>query len=119
MTPGAVRCSAWLGVRLDSVETWNKSLETVALVGDDRVTGDEKLAHAERMEATKDQSRRPVETRAMTCDENVELTGIATEPRGSDTELATDAECEASAGEAASNSEQAGKRRGIGKLGIR
>ena len=27
VTHGAVRCSAWLGVRLDSGETWNKSLE--------------------------------------------------------------------------------------------
>ena len=61
VTHGAVRCSAWLGVRLDSVETWNKSLETVGLAGDERVTGDEKLGVAERMEATKDQSRRGVE----------------------------------------------------------
>ena len=115
---GAVRCSAWLGVRLDSEETWNKSLETVALAGNDRVTGDEKLAHAERMEVRTDQSRRSVEARGMTGDEKAKLTGVAAEPRGSDAELATDAEREACAGEAARNSEQAGKRRGIGKLGV-
>ena len=119
MTHGAVRCSAWLGVRWDSEETWKKSLETVALAGDDRKTGDEKLAPAERMEATKDQSRRRVETRGMTGDEKPPRTGIVAEPRGSDVELATDAEGEESAGQDAGNSGQAGKGRGIGKLGVR
>ena len=114
VTAVAVRCSAWLGVRLDSRETWNKSLETVVLAGDERVTGDEKLAHAERMEIRKDQSRRPVETRGMTGDENVKLAGVAAEPRGSDAELAADGEREASAGQDACNSEQTGRRRGIG-----
>ena len=104
---------------MDSVETWNKSLETVALAGDDRVTGDEKLAHAERMEVRKAQSRRSVETGAMTGDEKVKLAGVVREPRGSDAELATDAEREASAGQDARDSEQTGKRRGIGKLGVR
>ena len=47
------------------------------------------------MEATKDQSRRPVESRGMTCDEKVELTGVAAEPRGSDADLAADVEREA------------------------
>ena len=98
VTRGAVRCSAWLGVRLDSVETWNKSLETVALAGNGQVAGDEKLAHAERMEVSKDQSPRPVEPRGMTSDEKVKLAGVVAEPRGRDAELATDAEREASAG---------------------
>ena len=119
VTRGAVLCSAWLGVRLDSVETWNKSLETVALAGDDRETGDGKLADTERMEATKDQRRGPVEPRGMTGDEKPPLTGIVAEPRGSDAELAAGAEGAACAGQDAGNSEQAGRRRGIGKLGVR
>ena len=113
MTHGAVRCSAWLGVRLDSVETWNKGLETLGLAGDIRVTGDEKLAIAERMEATTDQSRRGVERSGKTGDENVARTGVVLEPRGSRADLATDAEREACAGQDACNSEQTGKRRGI------
>ena len=119
VTAGAVRCSAWLGVRLDSVETWNKSLETVALAGDDRVTDDQKLALAERMEVRKDESRRPVENGGGTGDEKVKLTGVVAEPRGSDAERGGDAEREASAGQDARDWEQTGKRRGIGKLGVR
>ena len=61
VTAVAVRCSAWLGVRLDSGETWKKNLETRGLAGDDRVTGDEKLASSERMEMKKDKSRGCVE----------------------------------------------------------
>ena len=114
VTRGAVRCSAWLGVRLDSEKASNKSLETVALAGDDRVTGDGKLAPAERMGATKDQSRRLVERRAMTGDEKPAPTGVVIEPRGSAAALAADVEREASAGQDARNSEQTGRGRGIG-----
>ena len=46
---------------MDSVERWNKSLETLGLAGDLRVTGDEKLASSERMEMKKDKSRGCVE----------------------------------------------------------
>ncbi len=90
----------------------------MALAGDGRGTGDGKLADAERMEVRKDQSRRPVETHEMTGDEKPALTGVVAQPRGSDAELATDAEREASAGEDAGNSEPAEKRRGIGWLGV-
>ena len=104
---------------MESEKALKKSLETVVLAGDDRITGDEKLAHAERMEGRKDENRRAVETRAMTGDENEVPTGVAAEPRGSDTELATDAEREGSAGQDVGNSGQTGKRRGMGKLGVR
>ena len=110
----AVRCSAWLGVRLDSERAWKKSLETMALAEGGQITGDEKMALAERMEASKEQSGRSVETRGMTGDENVAPTGVVTEPRGSDAELAADGEREGSAGQTARNSEQTGRRRGIG-----
>ena len=51
------------------------------------------------MEATKDQSRRPVENGERTGDEKVELAGVAAQPRGSGAELAADVEREASDGE--------------------
>ena len=92
MTAAPVRCSAWLGVRSDSVETCNKSLETLGLAGDIRVTGDRKLATAEGMEATKDQSPCPVENGERTGDEKMELAGIVMKPRGSGAELAADVE---------------------------
>ena len=76
----------------------------MALAGDGPVTDDQKLALAERMEATKDQSRRAVENGERTGDEKVALTGVAADPRGSDVELATDAEREASAGQDAGDS---------------
>ena len=50
VTCGAVRCSAWLGARLDSVETWRKSLGTVELAGDSRMTGNRKVELGESME---------------------------------------------------------------------
>ena len=119
VTCGAVLCSAWLCVRLESEKALKKSLETVVLAGDDRITGDEKLAPAERMEGRKDESRRGVETRAMTGDEKVARTGMVAAPRGSDAELAAGAEGEGSAGQDVGNSGQTGKRRGMGKLGVR
>ena len=84
------------------------------LAGDDRVSGDGKLALAERMEARKDESRRPVENGGPTGDEKVELAGVVVKPRGSGAELAADVEREACDGEPARNSEPTGKRRGIG-----
>lgn len=41
VTHGAVRCSAWLGVRLDSEKTWQRVCEEVALAGDGRTAGTE------------------------------------------------------------------------------
>ena len=114
MTRGAVRCSAWLGVRLDSEETGQKSLETSELAGDIQATGGRKLATTERMEGTKDQNRRPVENGGRTGDENVALTGGAAEPRGSGVQLTAEVEREASNGADANNSEQTGEKRGIG-----
>ena len=101
----AVRCSAWLGVRLDSERAWKKSLETMALAEGGQITGDEKMALAERMQASKEQSGRSVETRGMTGDENVALTGVVTEPRGSGAELVADVERESFDSEDARNSE--------------
>ena len=101
MTRGAVRCSAWLGVRLDSVETCNKSPATRRLAEADRITVDRKLAATERMKPTKDQSRRPVESGGMTGGEKVELTGVVMKPRGRGAELAADVERETSAGKGA------------------
>ena len=70
----------------------------MGLAGDIRVTGDRKLANAERMEPTKDQSPCPVENGERTGDEKVELAGIVMKPRGSGAELAADVEREASEG---------------------
>ena len=64
----------------------------MGLAGDIRVTGDRKLATAERMDATKDQSLRSVENAERTGDERVELAGIVMKPRGSGAELAADVE---------------------------
>ena len=50
VTRGAVRCSAWLGARLDSVQVWKKNLGTLELAGDSRMTGDGKVELGERME---------------------------------------------------------------------
>ena len=99
---------------MDSGETWNKNLETVGLAENDRITRDRKLASTERMEATKDENRRPVESRGRTGDEKVAHAGVVVKLRGSGAELAADVEREACDGEHARNSEQTGKRRGIG-----
>ena len=69
------------------------------------------------MEATKDQSRRPVENGGRTGGEKVELAGVVVKPGGSGAELAADVEREACDNERANNSEQTGERRGIGSLG--
>ena len=56
MTARPVRCSAWLGVRLDSGNSWSKSLETLALGGDDRTTGDRNVELRNRMQSGKTKS---------------------------------------------------------------
>jgi hypothetical protein len=66
------------------------------------------------MEATKDENRRPVESREGTGDEKVDLAGVVVKPRGSGAELVADVEREACDSEPANNSEQTGERRGIG-----
>ena len=66
------------------------------------------------MEATKDQSRRPVENGGRTGDEKVVLAGLMVKPRGNGVELAADVEREACDGDPARNSVQAEKKRGIG-----
>ena len=66
------------------------------------------------MEVTKDENRRPVESRGRTGDEKVALAGVAVIPRGSGAELAADVEREACNGRDANHSEQTGERRGIG-----
>ena len=99
---------------MDWRETWNNNLEMLGLAGDGRVTDDEKLALAERMAARKDQRRGPVENGGQTGRERVEFAGVVMKPRGSGAELAADVEREACDGEDARNSEQTGRRRGIG-----
>ena len=66
------------------------------------------------MEPKRDENRRPVENGRRTGDEKVDLAGVVKEPRGSGVELAADVEREGWDGELARNSEQTGKRRGIG-----
>ena len=94
VTPGAVRCSAWLGARLDSVQVWKKNLGTLELAGDSRTTGDEKLKVGKRMKLR--------ETKAWRCRDvwhnqppSRGRACVVDEPRGSDTELAAEAELEA------------------------
>ena len=82
---------------------------------DRRIGGLGKLAVTERMEPTKDESPRPVENSGRTGRRTAELAGGA-EREESGAELAADVARESSNGEAACNSEQAGKKRGIGGL---
>ena len=109
-----VRCSAWLGVRSDAGETCNKNLESLGLAENDRITRDKKLAPAERMQATKDQSRRPVEHGGRTGGEKVALAGVMAKPRGSSAALAADVARKACNGGHVRNSKQPGERRRIG-----
>ena len=53
----------------------------------------------------------------MTGDEKAKLAGVVAPPRGDRADLAADVERERSGGEPARNSQQTGKRRGIGWLG--
>ena len=91
MTPGAVRCSAWLGARLDSEQTSKKNLETPVLAGDDRTTGDGKLELSERMELRKTQ-RLAMSRRVAHQTPNRGSVCVLAEPRGSDDELISNAE---------------------------
>ena len=50
VTVARVRCSAWLGARLGSVQVWKKNLGTLELEEDSRMTGDRKVELGERME---------------------------------------------------------------------
>ena len=61
MTAERVSCSAWLGVRLRWGETTNKRLEKLALAGEDRTTGDRKVAPKTRMAVREDQKAGDVE----------------------------------------------------------
>ena len=94
VTPGAVRCSAWLGARLDLVKAWEKNLETPELAGDDRTTGDGKLELSERMELRKTK-RLAMSRRVANRKPNRGHVCVVVEPRGSDAELGTEAEAEA------------------------
>ncbi len=105
VTPGAVRCSAWLGARLDSVETWKKNLETPELAGDDRTTGDRKLELSECMEL-RETKRLALSRRVANQTPNRGNVCVVVEPRGSDDELATDEKSEARNIAIARNSER-------------
>ena len=94
MTRGAVRCSAWLGARLDSGETWKKSLEALELAGDNRTTGDGKLELSERM-ALRETKRLAVSRRMENQTPNRDHVCVVAEPRGNDDERGTSAESEA------------------------
>ena len=79
MTPGAVRCSAWLGVGVGFREdTAKDSGKRLALGESEPTTGDEKREPGERMDWSRDQNRG--------------CAGVLAKPRGSRRELETDAE---------------------------
>ena len=94
MTRGAVRCSAWLGARLDSGETWKKSLEALELAGDNRTTGDGKLELSERM-ALRETKSLAVSRRVANQTPNRGLVCVVAEPRGSNDALGTNVVLEA------------------------
>ena len=94
MTRGAVRCSAWLGARLDSGETWKKSLEALELAGDNRTTGDGKLELSERM-ALREAKSLAVSRRVENQTPNRGRVCVVAEPRGSNDALGTNVELEA------------------------
>ena len=94
MTRGAVRCSAWLGARLDSGETWKKSLEALELAGDDRTTGDGKLQLSERM-ALRETKSLAVSRRVANQTPNRGRVCVVAEPRGSNDALGTNVVLEA------------------------
>ena len=66
------------------------------------------------MEMKKDESGGCVERQNKSRREKVKLAGVVMKPRGSGAELAADVERETCSGGDARNSEQHGKRRGIG-----
>ena len=84
---------------------------------DRRIGGLGKLAITERMEVTGDEIPRPVENSGRTRRRTVELAGGSErEERGA--ELATSAARDGSAGKAAGHWKQAGRMRGIERLGV-
>ena len=87
------------------------------LADDRRNGGLGKLAGTERMEVSRDESTRVVENCGRTGGGKVELAG-GVEREESGGELAAGVAREASNGEVACNWEQAGERRGIGRLGV-
>ena len=105
MTRGAVRCSAWLGARLDSVKTWKKNLETLELAGDDRTIGNRKLEHRVRIER-RETKRLALSRRVENQTPNRDHVCVVAEPRGNDDERGTNAESEARNIANAWNSEQ-------------
>ncbi len=89
MTLGAVRCSAWLGARLGSVQVWKKNLGTLELAGDSRMAGDRKVELGERMELP-ETKRLAMSRRVAGGTPNCGCVCVLTEPRGDDAELASE-----------------------------
>ena len=117
MTRGAVRCCARLGFLFASEPTSQRLRKAIRLARGGRIGGLGKLAVTERMEVTRGESSRPVENGEGTGGEKVELAG-GVEQAESGAELAADMAREGSDGKDARNSEQAGRKRGIGGLGV-
>ena len=117
MTAVAVRCCARLGFLFAAEPAWQRLRKVIQFASGVLIGGLGKLAGTERMEVTGDESSRAVENCGRTGRRTVELAG-GTEREESGAELATGAAREASNWEAAGNSEQAGRKRGIGGLGI-
>ena len=117
MTRGAVRCCARLGFLFAAEPVSQRLRKAIRLARDGRIGGLGKLAGTERMEVTRGESSRVVENRGRTGRPTVELAGGA-EREESGAELAPDVAREDSDGKDACNSEQAGRKRGIGGLGV-
>ena len=118
VTRGAVRCGAMLGFLFASELASQRLRKAVRLASGVRIGGLGKLAVTERKEVTGDESSRLVENCGRTGRRKVELAG-GVEREESGAELATGVARETSNGEEVGNSEQAGRKRGIGGLGIR
>ena len=81
VTAQPVRCSAWLGVGLNSEKTWQRVGEPLALCASEPTTDDEK--------------REPDECMELRTDQNRACAGVVAKPRGSVRELGTEMEREA------------------------
>ena len=117
MTAVAVRCCARLGFLFAAEPAWQRLRKVIQFASGVLIGGLGKLAGTERMEVTRDESSRPVESSGGTGRRKVKLAG-GTEREESGAELAVGVARESSDGEAAGNSEQAGRKRGIGGLGV-
>ena len=117
MTAVAVRCCARLGFLFASEPAWQKLRKVIQFASGVRIGGLGKLAGTERMEVTRDESSRAVENGGGTGRRTVELAG-GVERAESGAELAAGMARDAFSGEDACNSEQAGRKRGIGGLGV-